>query len=140
MPCLQIKAANTFMAEIEAGKLAVQRGADKRIKNFGAMMVKDHLKANAKLTALAKLKKITLPDSVGGTERGSINSLRTKTGKAFDKAYINYATAAHTNAIGLFDDAAKHRFDPDIRKFADKTSPMLKRHLDAISGIHESTK
>ena len=30
------------IAEVEAGKLAQERGADSRVRDFGAMMVKDH--------------------------------------------------------------------------------------------------
>src|ERR1700744_3502509 len=47
-----VEAANGNATEVELGKLAIKNGKDKKVKNFGAMMVKDHGKANAKLMLL----------------------------------------------------------------------------------------
>jgi predicted outer membrane protein len=42
-------AAEGGMAQVDAGKLAQQKGSSPAVKEFGAMMVKDHSAANAKL-------------------------------------------------------------------------------------------
>src|ERR1035437_7234370 len=46
-------AAEGGMAEVNDGKLAQDKGASQAVKDFGAMMVKDHSAANEKLTSLA---------------------------------------------------------------------------------------
>ena len=56
-------AAEGGIAEVEAGKLAQQKSSNPDVKNFGAMMVKDHTAANDKLKALADSKSISLPSS-----------------------------------------------------------------------------
>ena len=43
-------AAEGGMAEVNAGQLAQTKGASQSVKDFGAMMVKDHTAANQKLT------------------------------------------------------------------------------------------
>src|ERR1700744_5031320 len=67
------------LAEIKAGTLAKQKGQDKRIKNFGVMMVKDLNKGKLRLTALAKAKKVTLPDSINTADQQELSELANKT-------------------------------------------------------------
>ncbi|HKG08366.1 MAG TPA: DUF4142 domain-containing protein [Pedobacter sp.] len=55
------QAALCGMKEVATGKIAKQKAQDKKVKDFGAMMVEDHEKANTELAALAKSKSITLP-------------------------------------------------------------------------------
>ena len=56
-------AAEGGIAEVDAGRLAQDKGNSQQVKDFGAMMVKDHTAANEKLQALAASKNITLPTS-----------------------------------------------------------------------------
>jgi len=127
-------------AEIKIGILAKTQGQDKRIKNFGVMMVKDLNKGKLRLMALAKAKKIALSDSVTTTDQKNIDALAKKTGKGFDLAYINQTAENHKHAADLFKTAAKTVYDPDIKAFAIRNGPTVKRHLDAIEAIQGSMK
>ena len=133
-------AASGGLTQIEMGKLAVKKGVDKRIKNFGAMMVKEHTKANAKLDAIAKAKKITLPDTITSTEQSSIAELSKTSGKDFDRAYTMAMIKDHENDIKVFNDASKQLMDPEFRAYANKNILTLKRHLDAVNMIRASMK
>ena len=55
------KAAEGGLAEVDAGKLAQSKGASKEVRDFGAMMVADHSKANEKLKGVAARKNVKLP-------------------------------------------------------------------------------
>ena len=59
------KAANGGMMEVELGRMAQEKGMSKDVKEFGAMMVADHSKANEELKTLAAAKNITLPSTLG---------------------------------------------------------------------------
>jgi Domain of unknown function (DUF4142) len=57
------KAAEGGIAEVELGKLAQEKSSTQSVKDFGAMMVKDHSAANRKLQTVAYSKAIKLPTS-----------------------------------------------------------------------------
>ncbi|HEY4325387.1 MAG TPA: DUF4142 domain-containing protein [Mucilaginibacter sp.] len=135
-----VEAASVGLTEVALGKIAEQKGVNKRVKNFGRMMVTDHTKANDKLVALAKSKNITLPSAPDADGQKKIDELSEKSGTEFDQAYVNYMADDHKKAIKTFENAAKNCADPDIKVFAYKTLHVLQKHLDAINTIHDSMK
>src|ERR1044071_9613954 len=53
-PQIAMIAVTADNVDIDAGKLAEEKGSSKEVKDFGATMVRDHTAVNAKATALAK--------------------------------------------------------------------------------------
>lgn len=135
-----VAAANGGMAEVELGTLAQQKAVNTKVKDFGAMMVSDHSKANDEMKALAKSKGLTLPTAIDDKEQKVKDDLSTKSGADFDKAYVSNMIDDHKEDIKEFEDASKNCKDPDLKAFAVKTLPVLKMHLDAIQKIHDSMK
>jgi len=135
-----IQAAASCLAEFQLGKLAVKNGSDKRVKNFGLLIVKDHIKANDKLQMIAKLKKINLPVTVDTNEQKEIDELAKTSGKAFDQLYLNDMIRDHQKNVELYKKASTQLMDPDLRAFAVKNLPTFKRHLDAINMIKGSMR
>ncbi|MDB4925029.1 DUF4142 domain-containing protein [Mucilaginibacter sp.] len=135
-----IDVAQGCLAEIKIGALAKQKGQDKRIKNLGAMMVKDLTKGKGRLVALAKAKKITLPDSISADEQKAIAELAKKSGKEFDHAYLDKIRVDYKKALEQFQNTSKHAFDPEIKGFAAKNVLTIQRHLDLIDAVHGSMR
>ena len=133
-----VKAANGGMAEVKLGELAESKSADIDVKNFGAMMAKDHSKANEELKNLASEKNITIPSAVSDDVQKDIDDLSKKTGKDFDKSYINMMVSDHKKDIDEFEDAAKNSKDSAFKNFAVKTLPTLYKHLGAAKAIEKS--
>lgn len=133
-----VKVANAGMAEVQLGKLAEEKGTSKGVKDFGAMMVKDHTKAGDELKSLAFSKNITLPATVSDDMQKHIDDLSKKTGKEFEKDYVEMMVSDHKDAIDLFEDAAKNSKDSAFKTFAFKTLPTLYKHLGAVKAIEKS--
>lgn len=133
-------AANDGMAEVNIGKMAQEKALSARIKNFATMMVNDHSKAGDELASIAKAKNITLPAMPDMDAKKMTNDMATKSGKDFDKAYVEGMLEGHKKAVKLFEDASKNCTDPDLKAFAIKTLPTLKMHLDSIQAIVDSRK
>lgn len=134
-----MKAASGGMMEVELGNLAQQRALNSRVKAFGAMMVKDHSKAIDELKALAAQKNITLPDSLSDEHKRHVNELKKRQGADFDKQYMDMMVDDHEDDIDLFEDASKEK-DADIKAFASKTLPVLRKHLDSAKVINNLVK
>ena len=133
-------AANDGMAEVAAGKMAATKATSARVKGFADMMVTDHTKAGDELAALAKTKNITLPAAPDADAQKKADDLSKKTGKDFDKAYVDAMVDGHESAVKLFTDASQNCKDADLKAFATKTLPTLKMHLDSIKAIKASMK
>ncbi|HXB95627.1 MAG TPA: DUF4142 domain-containing protein [Puia sp.] len=125
-----VDAANAGMTEVQAGQMAEQQGMEKSVKDYGKMMVRDHTEAADKLKSIATTKNITLPSSVSPEMQKNLDDLRSKSGKDFDKAYLDMMVSDHKKVISAFEDEAKNGSDADIRAFADSTLHTLHHHLD----------
>jgi len=125
-----VNTAVAGMTEIQAGQLAEQKGMEKDVKDYGKMMVDDHTKAADKLKAIAMQKNLTLPTTLTPEMQKNIDDLTAKSGKDFDKAYMDMMVSDHKKVISAFEDESKNGSDADIRSFADSTLHTLHHHLD----------
>jgi len=121
------KAALDGMAEVELGKIALNKSQDPQVRQFAQRMVTDHGKANEELAALAKSKGIEAPSSLDAEHRTMIANLDREVGAAFDRAYCEHMVMDHNKAIALFESATKTS-DPELAGFAKKTLPTLEKH------------
>ncbi len=135
-----VDAADAGMTEVQAGQLAQQKGMAKDVKDYGAMMVKDHTEAADKLKAIAATKNITLPASISTDMQKNIDDLQKKEGKDFDKAYIDMMISDHKKVISKFEDESKNGSDADIRGFSDSTLHTLRHHLDEAEKCNKMMK
>jgi len=132
------RAAEGGLFEVQAGQMAQDKGTSQSVKDFGAMMVKDHSAANDKLQALATSKNITLPTSPSVGQIAVKAKLDVLSGDTFDSAYIKSQLKAHRQTIALFKKEIASGQDPDAQAFASATLPTLRAHLKAIKGIATS--
>jgi len=128
-------AAEGGIAEVDAGNLAQQKADAQNVKDFGAMMVKDHSAANEKLQSIAAAKGITLPTSASVGQMAAKAKLDVLSGSTFDKSYIKGQVRAHEQTVGLFRKEITSGQDPDAKAFAKDTLPTVRSHLKAIKAI-----
>jgi len=126
------KAAEGGIAEVNDATLAAQSATDPKLKDFAAMMIKDHSAANNKLAALAATKNLTLPTSASVMEMASHAKLKVLSGDAFDKSYIKGQIAAHRDTLKLLRKELATGEDTDAKAFAKSILPTVQGHLKAI--------
>jgi putative membrane protein len=130
-----MEAASGGMLEVEAGRLAEQNATNERVKAFGAMMVRDHSNANNELRAMVTGRNLMLPDSMMSKHKKNLESLRSKTGKAFDRQYMSMMVTDHNEDINKFQVASNNAQDTAIKGFATRTLPILRMHKDSATAI-----
>lgn len=135
-----MKAATGGMMEVELGKVASSNASSPRVKQFGEMMVNDHSKANDELKATAQSKNITLPDMPDNDKQKKIDDLRQKTGKDFDKDYIDMMVKDHRDDISEFEKEAEKGNDADLKSWASNKLPTLREHLRMAEEIQKELK
>jgi putative membrane protein len=123
------KAAQANLAEIEAGRLAAERGTSADVKMFGQHMVDDHTQANRDLTDFARRKGYTIPEQTDDAHRKEVARLKELSGADFDKRYVGMMVTDHEKAVALFEEHARSAKDADLRSFAEKGAPKLRDHL-----------
>ncbi len=132
------KAAEGGLAEVELGNLAQKKSEDQSVKDFGALMVKDHSAANDKLKGIADAKGIKLPSSPSVSQMATKTKLEVLTGKTFDHSYIKGMVKDHETDIKEFKKEAASGQDADAKAFATATLPTLEEHLRKIQAIAKS--
>lgn len=122
-------ASASDLYEIEAGKLAQQMGKSQEVKDFGAMMVKDHTKSSADLkTAAASATGVTVNPQLTPMQQSNLDALK-DAGDNFDTVYAQQQVAAHEMALQLLKDYASGGDTPSLKDFASKTAPVVETHL-----------
>jgi len=120
------------LAEVSDATLATQSATDPKLKDFAAMMIKDHTAANNKLAALAGTKDVTLPTSASVLQMAEHGKLKVLSGETFDKSYIKGQINAHRDTIKLLRKELTSGEDAEAKAFAKSILPTVEGHLKAI--------
>jgi putative membrane protein len=126
------KAAMSDMYEVEAGKIASQKGQTAPVKGFGEMMVTAHSKTTEELKGIVASEKITvdLPTKLDSKHQKLIDDLNAASNADFDKTYAKQQVDGHQEAVNLFDSYANKGDNAALKAFAQKTLPVIQQHLD----------
>ena len=127
-----IDAAMGSMAEVQVGELAENQGTSDFVKQFGAMMVKDHGAALDELKPLAAKKNIRLPMVLSASMQATYNHLSRLNGTAFDQAYKSKMLKDHQAALTKFRNYSAKGRDAELRAYASKGVSMIQKHLQAL--------
>lgn len=135
-----VKAANGGMSEVQLGELAQQKASNQQVKNFGSMMASDHGAVNEQVKSLAAQRNVTLPATVSDDMKKHYDDFSKKTGKNFDKDYIDFMVKDHNDDIDIFEKAADKINDAEVKTFINNTLPKLRSHLDSAKAIQKAIK
>jgi putative membrane protein len=129
-------AAQGGMVEVKLGEIAAKKATKPDIKEFGAMMVTDHSKANSELQAIAsKNGGVTLPSKLDAAHQEKVDKISNLSGEQFDKTYVSEMVKDHEKVAGEFEKASKTAQNPELKSFAATTLPVIKNHLKHIKAI-----
>ena len=132
--------------DINAGKLAESKGTNKDVKAFGKQMVTDHTGVNKQATDLATKLKLTPEDNPtsqslkkGGED--NVTKLKTLSGAAFDKAYIDHEIVYHEQVLDAIDKTlAPNAKNAELKDLIVKVRPAFVGHLEHAKKIQATLK
>jgi putative membrane protein len=134
------KAIEGNLAEIELGKLAQEKAQSQELKDFGAMLVKDHTDANTKAMDLAKQINITAPTQPSKKHLQEHDRLSKLSGARFDREFAQHMVTDHKGDIADFTKQSKMKAGDPTVSFASETLPVLQKHLQTAESLEKGAK
>jgi putative membrane protein len=130
------EAATSDMLEIQAGKIAQERGNPAE-KTFAAQMVADHTKTSEHIKGLIAggQLKAQLPKELPSSAQGKLDKLNDAKVEDFSSVYDPMQVSAHEDAVSLFERYGKSGDNAELKAWANKTLPALKHHLDMANKL-----
>ena len=132
--------------DIDAGKLAVSRSSNDKVKTFAQLMITDHSGVNKAATELVTRLKVTPQHSsaskalqAGGDE--NLANLRTLNGAAFDQAYIDHEYAYHQQVIDALDKTLiPGATNAELKALLIKVRPAFVAHRDHAKSLQSTSE
>ena len=134
-------AANT--ADVETGELAARKGSTKQVRDFGAMLVRDHKAVRQQGRDLAKkLGVVPTPpsdDASAKSHKAAMTRLEALSGAEFDHAFLQHEVAFHKGVI----DAVTTTLLPaiknaELKDLVVKVAPAFQAHMVAAANLEKS--
>ncbi|QSI31053.1 DUF4142 domain-containing protein [Variovorax sp. RKNM96] len=122
--------AQANIAEVETGKLAVEKTTNSDVKKFAQMMVDDHGEGLSDVKALASTKGVELPDSPDVKHKAVMLEFKALKGDLFDSRYVKQAGVGdHEATEKLLKKTQADAKDADVKALATKMLPVVQGHL-----------
>jgi putative membrane protein len=131
--------------EIETAELAKKWAKNKRVKEFAAMMIKDHTAANERQKASRKAMDLRSTDSRLSSDIEGDKEQKRKTlkevakGDPFDRAYIDMMVESHAAVLEFIDTKLlPHAQMPDLRSELNTVRSSVESHLNMAKDIQSA--
>jgi len=133
-------AANDAQAEVAIASLAQQTTSSDIVKMFAEEMQHEYLAMTDELREFGDHKHEPLPNVVSNDDQITLDTLSHLSGHEFDVAFADNVVAAHREAIAAFQLYASTGGDPELRAFADRRLPKLRKLLAAAEDVRNSSR
>jgi putative membrane protein len=123
--------ASSDQFEIEAGRLAQELGTSQEVKDFGTMMVEDHLMSTANLrTALEPVTPPLPVNSILTPEQEQLLQQFRDAGEGFDALYAEQMVSKHEERLAKLRDYAANGEIAELKTFATTGAETTATHLE----------
>lgn len=119
----QASASNAF--EIQSAELAQKRSRQAFVRDFAALLLSDHTKAQAELEATAKEQNVAFEPALSDTQKEKLDALQ----KVTDADFLSTQMSAHQAAMELFARYAERGEKGPLKAHAEAQYPALHMHF-----------
>jgi putative membrane protein len=133
---------NANTADIETGKLAAQRGHSNEVRQFGAMLARDHDMVRQQGRDLAKKLGVTptppAADQSARDQAALIRRLSGLGGPEFDRAFLEHEVVFHRDVIAAIETTLLPAItNEELRALVLKVAPAFQAHLDMAQNLRK---
>jgi putative membrane protein len=132
--------AQTDLAEIQVGQLALKNGGSEQVKTIAQKLIDDHTKTSDAMKQIASTKGLTLPTEPDAKHKALATKLESESGAQFDKDFLAANSIDHHKVVAAFQKEANSGTDPEIKAFATQFLPAVQEHSKMIDDAKSSSK
>jgi putative membrane protein len=132
--------------DINNAQIAKQKSTNTDVQKFAQTMIADHQSVIDKAVALVKKLNVTPKDNdlskkLSSDAEKTQASLKSKSGKEFDKAYIDNEVAYHKAVISTVQDVLiPQAKNTELKQLLQSVMPVLKTHLEHAEMVQKNLK
>ncbi len=131
---------NANTVDIETGKLAAERGWTSEVRQFGAMLARDHDMVRQQGRDLVKKLGVTPTPPVGDRsaedQKAVIRRLNSLRGPEFDRAFLEREIQFHKDVIAAIETTLLPAIkNEELRALVVKVAPAFQAHLDMAENL-----
>ncbi|HTL60344.1 MAG TPA: DUF4142 domain-containing protein [Nitrospira sp.] len=132
------------VSEIEAAQLAKRKAYNPAVRAYASRLIDEHTDKMQQTLQLANRRglqpeKPRLAAAVESTHQKTMEELRKKSGRDFDRAYLDYQVTMHQQAVKLVEDTANSVTDTQLKQHLIKSRPDLMSHLTGARDLQRQT-
>jgi putative membrane protein len=132
--------AEANIAEIQTGKLALEKGKNEQARSFAQKMIDEHTAALKELQTLAQSKGVKLPEDTDLHHKAIATALKPLNGDTFDSQYVKrVGVDDHERTVALLQKVQKGAQDPELKAMAGKMLPTVQQHLQMAQKLSTAT-
>ena len=131
-------AANTW--DMETGAIAAKKGSNKAVREFGAMLVRDHEVVRQQGRDLVKKLGVrpTPPAdfALARNHAAALRTLESRSGKAFDRAFLEHEVAFHKAVLDAMNTSLLPALkNEEARALVSQVAPAFQAHMLAAQAL-----
>ncbi len=114
----------------------LKQGTSKEIKEHSRMMLADHKKMGAQVSALIASKNLTAPP----VDTMNVVNINDRKGKEWDKAWVDKMVQDHQELLNKLKQSETEVRDSSLKKLVVKSEPVVQSHLDMVKKMQDKMK
>jgi putative membrane protein len=128
------------MYQIQAGRIAANKGQSQAVKDFGTMMVNDHTTMSNQMRHIFAATGTKIPTELGARGKRMLSDLNAASPADFDKLYLSQQQTTQAAELTLLSAYAEGGESKDIKPAAAKAIPQVQAHLNKVHELQAALK
>ncbi len=129
------KDAQGSVYDQSTAQLALQKAKSPTVHAYAVMLTSDHQRLNTELFSFARSRKLTLPVTMMASDKTKLNSLKAKSGSAFDKAYLQEAVKINSDDVQKGTKEIASTKDASVKALVGGFVATERKHLAAAKSL-----
>jgi putative membrane protein len=131
------EAASASMMEVQLSQAAAEMAVSPEVKQLAQDIEQANQQMLNELQEIASQNNFVLPSAIGNRHNDIYQEVTSKSGIAFDLAYIDRLARGHHELLERYEDVAQNGKTMDLKQYASKQLPLLSQQQQMIEELQD---